>query len=349
MLYKINTEFKKYDDLGSASTILSELTNLKDEISSLDLSLNTFTPPVFAQIANAIREMPNLKQVRLESILDTLTFEEVTEVLSQLATALPPGIQALELPSNAVSCNFPEEFGKFLEKTPLRVLNLHNCGLGEDGLKKITEHLSRLEDKDELVALDLSKNRINVICPEFGRVFSEFRNLTRFILNANTIEEKSMSCFMQSINNRRLEVLNLTDNFVCGEAIEGLARVFLSNEIRELYLQDIKADEGDIYRLLGFINAGGEESMPGAYEPARRELTLDISCNRFGQDAVGRLEELSEKFQFKRLVVFENEYETVENLRELVRAGGGILIDEEEEEIEGVDVELMCKLKALVS
>ncbi|ELA42225.1 uncharacterized protein VICG_00624 [Vittaforma corneae ATCC 50505] len=135
----------------------------------------------------------------------------------------------------------------------MQVLNLHNCGLGEEGLKKITSHLEKLENKDSLISLNLSKNRINIICPEFCTLFSQFTNLREFILNANTIEEKSMSQFLKSVENRSLEVLNLTDNFVCGEAIEHLGSLFLKNTIKELYLQDIKVDKGDINKLLGML------------------------------------------------------------------------------------------------
>lgn len=346
MLYKINTEFKKYTDLDSVKEIVTELSNLKDEISILDLSLNTFSPPVLSEIAAVIQKMKNLKHIILESILDTLTFEEMTEVLTSLSTVLPVDLQAFELPSNAVSCSFPLDFGLFLEKTPLRVLNLHNCGLGEDGLVKVAQHLKMLENKSELESLDLSKNRINVICAEFDDVVSEFNNLRRLILNANTIEEKSMSRFLQKIENEKLEVVNLGDNFVCGEAISGLVRVFEKNRMKELYLQDVKADEGDILHFLQGIRSINYE-YPGAYEMEKSELILDISCNGFEQDAVLELEGLTEYYKFKSLIIFDNDYEDVKNLRELVASEGGVLIDEEEEEIMGVDVDLLQKLSGL--
>lgn len=346
MLYKINTEFKKYSSLESAKDILEDLVSQKSEISILDLSFNTFVPEVFAEIAKVVKELQNLKHIRLESIFDSLTFEEMTDVLKALSAALPRDLRSFELPSNAVSCNFPEEFGKFLEECPLQVLNLHNCGLGEEGLKKIALHLEKLAVKDRLTSLNLSKNRVNVICPEFCTLFSQFKNLREFVLNANTIEEKSMSRFLKSIENKNLEVLNLADNFVCGEAIEDLGNLFLKSPIKELYLQDIKVDKGDINRLLESFR-GKNEDFPGSMGYSRQELTLDISCNFFGQDCIALLEELATMFKFKRLVIFDNSYESIETLRELVLSDGGVVIDEEEEEIEPLDEEILVKLKVL--
>lgn len=346
MIYEINTKFQKYSTSESAKQIIKELEEQKDKITRLDLSYNTFSPDVFSEIAGIIKEMKQLKHVKLESILDSLTFEEMCEVLTALSNALPRDLDAFELPSNAVSCNFPEEFGKFLEECPLKILNLHNCGLGEDGLKKVVAHLAKLEDKCNLASLNLSKNRINVICEEFADVFSEFKNLTEFILYANTIEEKSLARFLKNISNENLQKVNLTDNFVCGEAIDALGEVVLKNKVKELHLQDIKVDEGDIARLLGILARRKEMEFPGTLSTERPELVLDISCNFFKQDCVEALENLTAIYRFKKLIIFDNDFENIEKLKKLVHLDSGSVIDEEEEE-EEIDEDLISRLKAL--
>jgi Ran GTPase-activating protein (RanGAP) involved in mRNA processing and transport len=332
--------------LDSIKDIIDELTANKSEITILDLSMNTYVPEVFEKIAELIKGMENLKHIKLESVFDTLTFEEMSEVLKTLSLSLRRDLCSFELPSNAVSCNFPEEFGKFLEESELQELNLHNCGLGEDGLLKIAKHLKNIKKKENLIKLNLSKNRINVICPEFMEVFNEFVNIREFMLEANTIEEKSMSDFLEGIKNRKIEVLNLADNFVCGHGIEGLGAVFLNNNIKELYLQDIKVDKGDIKRLLTLFNKKGGE-FPGELDYLKDSLTLDISCNYFEQDCIEELENLAMLVKFKKLIIFENRYEDIEKLKKLIQIEGGVVIDEEEEEIEEVDEELIEKLKVL--
>lgn len=345
MFYKIDTEYEKYATLDSVKQILEDLDSQKNEITVLDLSMNTFTPDVFSEIAKIIKEMKSLKKIRLESILDSLTYEDMCEILTSLSDALPRNLDSFELPSNAVSCKFPESFGKFLEECQLKELNLHNCGLGEDGLKKITAHLSKLPNKENLISLDLSKNRINVICDEFTELFKEFKNLTRFILNANTIEEESMGFFLESITNTSLQIVNLTDNFVCGDAIESLGKVFLNNDIKELYLQDIKTNEGDINRLLKIFNEKSSNKLPGTFESSKQDLILDISCNGFDQECVDLLESLADNYRLKELIIFDNNYDDVENLKKIVQEDNGFVKDEEEEDVEPVDEEIVEKLK----
>ncbi|KAM0679560.1 Ran GAP Rna1 [Glugoides intestinalis] len=347
MLYKISTEFEKYSTIDSISGVLDELNENKEQITILDLSFNTFVPEVFSEIAKAIKAMKSLKHVKLESIFDSLTYEEMCNVLIVLCEALPRNLISFELPSNALSCNFPEEFGKFLQETPVKVLNLHNCGLGEDGLKRIVCYLEKLENKENLTVLDFSKNRINVICDEFAPLLSSFENVTDFILYANTIEEKSMADFLGKIENKNLTVLNLTDNFVCGEAMESLAKVFSTNKIKELYLQDIKVDEGDIKKALKALNSFKEKRSSEEEGIDKPEIVLDISCNYFEQDCIEILEELAQSYKFKKLVIFDNNYEDVEKLKGLVLLDNGCIIDEEEEEIEEIDSELLEKFSIL--
>lgn len=347
MLYKINTEFQKYSTSESIKSLIDDLLSHKDDISLLDLSMNTYTPEVCKQICNIIKEMKNLKEIKLESIFDTLTYDEMCSSLESISECLPRTLVSFELPSNAVSCHFPEKFAKFLSECPLKVLNLHNCGLGEDGLKRISECLSKLENKDNLVSLNISKNRINVISGDFARVFSEFKNITEFRINCNTIEEKSMCDFLKGIANECLEILDLSDNFVCGQAIDQLGEVFLRNKISELLLQDIKIDRGDIYKLLKAMNKKHSQDLPGGIDHPKPELILDISCNDFEQDCIGLLEDLSTIFCIKKLVIFDNSYENIDRLREMITSDGGCIIDKEEDLSEPVDDEIMEKLKDL--
>jgi len=350
MLYKISTEFEKYSTVKSAEKIISDLGNQASEITILDLSLNTYTPEVLKEMCSKIKEMKALRHVILESIFDSLNYEDMCLCLELLCESLPETLLSFELPSNAVSCNFPEKFGDFLSRTPLKKLNLHNCGLGEDGLVKVGQCLKKLEDKSILEYLDLSKNRINVISKEFAEVFSAFENLSSFKLQANTIEESSMELFLGNIENENLQLLDLSDNFVCGKAIDYLGEVFIRNKITELYLQDIKVDDGDIFRLLKKMNSKPTQEVPGGFEDQRSELILDISCNSFEQDCVKLLEDLASRFLIKKLVIFDNCYDSIDDLKTMISSDGGVLIDQEgdlmsQEEV--LDDELIKRLGSI--
>lgn len=191
MIYKINTQFKKYDTVEAASFLLEELDRNKKDITVLDLSMNTYTPVVMEKICEIIKEMENLKSVILESIFDSLTFEEMSAALAALSNALSRELHSFELSSNAVSCDFPEDFGKFLSECPLTALNLYNCGLGMEGLKRVSNSLSKLENKSKLQVLDVSKNRINKIDDSFGPTIKKFKNLSQFKIRNNTIDKET--------------------------------------------------------------------------------------------------------------------------------------------------------------
>ena len=403
MFYKINTQFMKYSTIDSISSLLEDLESQNSEITTLDLSLNTFTPQVFLKICQKIKNLKNCKQIIFESILDSLNYDEMCEIMTYMSEYLPLDLECLELPSNALSCNFPSKFGSYISSSNLKILNLHNCGLGEDGLKKIAAYLSNITDKSNLVSLDLSKNRINVICQEFADILSQFRNLSRIILNANTIEETSMAHFLKNLKNQKLEILNLTDNFVCGKAIDSLGDLFIRNDLKELYLQDIKVDEGDINKLLkkfllknsiskvnieqpadnsnenikdfaqepSLDNKSNTESnsklsessdnknesvlrnslhlgLPGSFEEPKPSLTLDLSCNNFDQECIELLNELTELFVFEKLIIFDNNYEDCEKLKQIVVSNCGRFIDEEEDDdFEPVDESIIEMIKQL--
>lgn len=349
MIYKINTEYKKYDTEESVKTLVEDLEKHVAEISSLDLSFNTFTPPVFKMIGCAIKNMKNLNHVRLESFLDSLTFEDMSTVMTDLSNALPRTLSALELPSNALSCDFPEAFGHFLSECPLRVLDLYNCGLGEEGLKAVTACLEKLENKDNLQVLNLSKNRINRITADFGPLLNKFKHITDFRIRNNTIEEGSMAAFLNGIQNPELQILDLSDNFVCGDCHEALGNLFVRTNLTRLYLQDSKMDEGGLNVFLRIACSKPLDALPGAMEDTKPELHLDVACIDFEQDSVELLELLASKFTIKRLVLFENNYTDIEKLKEIVRGDGGVVIENEDEEnsVFEVDKSIIEKLKAL--
>lgn len=331
MLYKIATEFQKYTTEESAKSIIEYLENNKSSITILDLSFNTFAPKICEKVFKIVKELVNLKHIILESIFDSLNYDEMCECLSIISTHLPKSLIAFEIPSNAISCRFPDEFGIFLQNADLQKLNIHDCGLGEDGLIRIAGFMAKSSTKESLISLNLSKNRINVICDEFVELFSDLKNLETFIFYSNTIEEESMTNFLKNIRNVKLVNLHLSDNTVCGKGILHLGNIFLKNNIKTLRLQDIKIDDGDIRKLLEVMNRKLKNEMPGGIEDNRPDLFLDISCNRFEQDCVEDLITLCGVFKLKELIIFENSYDDISKLKEIVESDGGVLIDDEDD------------------
>lgn len=330
MLYKISTEFQKFSTEESISLLLGDLERQKDYITTLNLSLNTFTPQMLEKVLSVISQMKNLTHVIFESIMDTLSFEDMLACVILISKNMPSGLRAFEMPCNALSYKFPEEFGEFLRDTDLKVINLQDCGLGADGLDKLTKVLRDSKYKKSLTKLNLAKNRINEVSEEFGEYFSSLENLEYFQFNSNTIEDISMERFLKLVTNKNLKCLNLSDNTVCGKAIEYLGRIFNDNELESLYLQDIKADDGDINNLLEIMTKKLHSDLPGEFKE-KPKLIMDISCNRFDQDCVLLLEKLALTFDFRKLIIFENDYSDISNLKQLILKNKGVLVDDEDD------------------
>lgn len=346
MICKLRTK-AKYSSAENLAGFLDELAANKNEITTLDLSMNTFLPEAATSIAARIRGLANLKRVRLESIFDSLNVEQRNAVLTAFLDALPLTLEELEMPSNALSCEYPDVLGDFLSACPLRVLSLYDCGLGEDGLARLTVDLSRLKNKANLATLNLGKNRINFIHEEFVSLFNEFENLTDFRIRSNTIDEEGLAHFLENATVSKLTVLDISDNFVCGDCHRALGMLFQRAALEQLYLYDAKMDDGGLAEFLGLALEKTHDELPGGIEDRKPELVLDISCLAAGQECVPLLERLASKYAVKRLVLFENDFDDLERLTSLVSAEGGVVIAEEDQLVEtpAIDQSIIERIK----
>lgn len=349
MICKIDTK-KKYESVDAIKDFLEEISSHKEVITTLDLSMNTYVPAVAVVLADIIKDMKNLKKIILESIMDSLNVEEMKEVVSTLLNALPSTLEEFEMPSNALSCEYPDALSNFVSSFSLRVLNLYNCGLGEDGLIRLTKDIAKLKNKSILNVLNLGKNRINRFDESFVKLFNEFENLIDFRIKANTIEENGLCYFLENAVCKNLRIFDLSDNFVCGNCHSALGELFKRTKLEELYLYDAKMDEGGLYEFLRLALEKPMEVFPGGMNNSKPELTLDISCLGFGQDCIPCLEQLANMYRFKRLIIYENDYEDIIDLTELVKSNGGIIVTEEEqaEECLLVDKDIVERLKNIL-
>lgn len=327
MKFKIEGALKKYNTPEDVADIVRDILAVKGSIEILECSLTTFSPAAFSCLCEAVKQIENLRHLHFESFLDTLTFDEMVEVMKTLSDALPENLQILELPDNALSCNFPEEFGEYLSHASLKELNLHNCGLGERGLTRLTGYLSKVADKSLLVSLVISKNRINKIPKAFDELFSSFPNIRIFKLRNNTIEDESMARFLASITSTQLEILDLSDNFLCEAVPKALGMLFQRLDLKELYLKDAKMDSEEFLIFTDLAKAKLHDTLPGALPTAKPLLTLDISCNDFEQTVACALETLTEIYSFCDLVLYDNCFEDITRLKQLVDEDCGMVTD----------------------
>lgn len=336
MLFTVSTEWQKYETCESAAFLLDELDRCYENVTYLDLSRNTYSPLVFDKIAEIIKKMENLRSFKANSFLDTLTHDETMHVLSSLALSLPHSLVSLELSNNALSCEFPKEFERFISETPLAVLTLHDCGLGQDGADRIIRAIASNPDKSKLVSLNISKNRINKLPDEFGNIIGGFSNLQEINIRNNTIEQKSMALFFTDFNSETLHVLDIGDNFICGEAIKPFCNLISRMRLTRLYMHDIKIDGDEMDKVLDALYEMRSGDLPGGPSSNKPGLILDISYNDLEQCNVPRLTKLSDRFILKKLIIYENYFEDITDLRIMIAKDGGTLVDVESSPVDGV-------------
>ena len=329
MIFRLHTK-TKYTDVEDIKDVLDEMETHKDNISMLDLSMNTYMPVVAEKLAEKIRKMKNLKHVRMESIVDSLTKEEMGESITHLVSAFPDNLEDLEISSCALSCEYPDAISEFLGRCPLRSLKLYDCGLGEEGLIRLTKDLEKLENKENLKSLNLGRNRLNCMHKEFTGLFNSYPNIEEFRIRSNTIEEEGLAYFLENAHCSNLRVLDISDNFVSGDCHSALGKLFLRSRIQELHLYDGKMDDGGLKEFLEIVTSVPSEGLPGGLSDGRPDLILDISCLDAEQDCVPLLERLAELYNIKKLVLFENQFDDISKLADMVRETGGVVLDTED-------------------
>ena len=292
MLFRVRTHNVKYENLEKAKKLLINLDENFDTVKELDLSHNTYYPPVFINIVKICNNMFKLKKINCESILSCLTLDDMIAICKAMHKHLPRTIKHLNMSANALSCNIPDEFVSFIgECNDLEHLNLYNCGLGHEGIVKI---LKGLEGKcPKLNYLNIGKNRINILNSELGKIINGFKELKTFRMAHNTVSE-GFDEFLNELTQNFTE-LDITDNFI--EESDGLRKVIEGSELKELHIRDIKTD--DMSAILDAILIH------------RKLEILDIAQNdMFEEGDLLKIIKIVENNQLKKLFIYDNFYET---------------------------------------
>ncbi|ORD94854.1 hypothetical protein ECANGB1_2079 [Enterospora canceri] len=331
MFFKVATTDVKYDTAESVRSLVANLAELSQRLTALDLSNNTYHPDAFASIAEQIKKMRNLKTASFESTMSCLDFEEMSSLCSMITNSLPNGLIALNLSSNALSCNFPNALTDFISRSNLVELNLYNCGLGREGIERVLRALEGLSDKTRLEKLNIGKNRMNSATNELGEIIGQFENLTLFKMAHNTVYE-GLDSFLNGLVSLSLIELDISDNFV--EEETALLEILGHGSLRLIHLRDIKTDHMDVI-LQKMVDTGSKIEH------------LDVSQNDLEtEESMNQLVELAKHNQIRELHIYDNYFETdfretyrkIKNL--ILRKGGrfietdpAIMADEEEQRL----------------
>lgn len=338
MKFSIADQKKTYETVADVSEVVHDMAQIQDELVEVDISGNHFSPEAMEEICSVLGNAKNLRVVNLASVFLGLDKGKVHHNLAILSQALGKHkIQMIDLSDNAISSDFPEEFGDFISKTTeLMHLRMDNCGLGRIGGDRLGESLKRIVDKSKLEIVEIAQNRFFSFPPALCEALVGFDNIRELRIQYNTIEEETMLEFLQAFREHALEVFDIRDNFLSVEGSRHLGELYCRWNLRELRTGDCMMGNEGVKEFLRRANRKFSPMMlPGDYEVGRSGIVLDISYNEFEQDAVELLVEFCSKNTVKELVVFGNYYEDVGEVTQVVVEKGGRVVTKERIEESG--------------
>ncbi|KAF7683688.1 Ran GTPase-activating protein [Astathelohania contejeani] len=358
MIISIENEAKRYESPEDVEELISLIDENASEIVEINLQGNVFTPEALEPLFQKISELKDLKVINLSRIFSALPNKVMLKGLSIICKYLDPTpLILLDLSDNAISCEFPEEFTSFLcGLKNLEVLKMSNCGLGTIGGNKLADCLSKIENKNNLLLIDISMNKLIQSAIRLGHVLEQFVSLAEIRMQYNTVDRDSMDAFLRSFREHSLRVLDIRDNFLSLEGCRLLGEYFLSWDIEELRLGDcMMGNEG----ILEFIKQASEKRpqfyMPGGFSHTQEKFNLDLSYNEMEESGLKALVKFVKNREIGCLWLEGNDFdEDGENFKELKiiieSKGGSIKSDEKPElnEKEEVDGSLLERFEAVL-
>lgn len=332
MKFSIGDQKKKYETAEDVYNVVEKINQSLDELVEIDLSGNYFSEDAMKEVCDALIGAKNLSIINLSSVLLGLDKERLHRNLILLSNMLAKHkIQKIDLSDNAISSDFPEEFGKFISNSKNLIhLKMNNCGLGKIGGNQLGKCLKKIMDKTKLEIVDIAQNRFFSFPETLSEALLEFTRIRELRLQYNTIEEETMLDFLRALKDHTLEVLDIRDNFLSLEGSKCLGELYSKWDLMELRTGDCMMGNEGVKDFLRKANTKFSPMMlPGDYNTRRKGIILDISYNEFEQDATGLLLEFCKNNMIKELSVFGNYYEDLSEIIRTVSEQGGIVVTEE--------------------
>lgn len=279
--------------------------------------------------------------------------------LQALITALgdPNALRELDLSANPIGPEGARQLAAHPGFAPLERLELHECGLGNEGLTALAagEHLRGLRalglrDNDlsgnkamgsfaqafpALRELDLGgKNKLR---PTGVTLLAEHPGLSRLGLARNSVKPEGALALANAPGSARLKELDLSGNRLCTDGVHALVSSPYLSDLRELILGTwmVRNDIGDdgaqllaawpALRTLEILSIYNDIISPVGAEalaasPYLRNLRiLDLSDNRFGDAALAAFA-ASPVLQTVRVLLLERCNITPDGLATLTRS-----------------------------
>ena len=229
----------KWDDPRDLDHIVSDITENKSKITSLELTHNSIGIECAKRLSEAIALIENLSSVNYRDLFVSRLKEDLPISLKYLIEAiLDKKITFLDLSDNAFGPTAIPSFDFFLKECPsLEFLELENNGLGPEGAEMVCGALLQNE-KIKLKSIKISRNRLEEKgAISLSKVVQKMDTLQCLEMFQNGISALGMQKIFESLKGKKnLQIIKVNDNFI-KDSIQVLIEII--PELTELKIIDI--------------------------------------------------------------------------------------------------------------
>ena len=229
----------KWDDPKDLDKMISEITENKSKITSLELTHNSIGTECAKRLSEAISLIENLTSVNYRDLFVSRLKEDLPISLKYLMESLSnKNINFLDLSDNAFGPTAIPSFDFFLKvATNLEHLELENNGLGPEGAEMVCNALLQNE-KIKLKTIKINRNRLEEKgALSLAKVIQKMKSLEHLELFQNVISSKGMKAIFDALKeNKNLKIIKINDNFT-KDSIQTLIEIM--PEFKNLKIIDV--------------------------------------------------------------------------------------------------------------
>ena len=318
--------------LSNTNLGLSILKALKEnsELKFLSLNSNNMTGEVAEDLANVIKNNPDLQRLYLSNNNLGPSTIMILQALKENSR-----LQILNLNNNNMTGEVAEDLANVIKNNPyLQELYLSNDNLGPSTIMI----LQALKENSRLQILNLNNNNMTgEVAEDLANVIKTNSHLEKLGLESNNLGSSAIIILQALKENFKLQMLYLDNNNMTGEVAEDLANVIKNNpDLQKLYLSNNNLGPSTIMILqalkensrlqilnLNNNNMTGEvaEDLANVIKTNSHLEKLGLESNNLGSSAIIILQALKENSKLQMLDLDNNNMtgEVAEDLANVIK------------------------------
>ncbi|KRX04355.1 hypothetical protein PPERSA_03595 [Pseudocohnilembus persalinus] len=224
------------------------LLGMKETVEYICLEGNSYSKKFCQEFAEVLKQLDNLKYLDLQNIFVSRLKDEIPESLQYIGDSLiGKNIIELDLSDNAVNPFGAKALQNYLSQAKsLKKFYINNCGLGPEGTETIAQALEKGTPNLEVLAI--ARNRAEDKGGKaVGIAVGKMENFRELHIYQDVVRKEGMVHLLENLRKcKKLEILDIRDNFLKEEAIEEMAKLIKETKtLKGLNLSDCNMEEED--------------------------------------------------------------------------------------------------------